>query len=117
MYIGCVEGFKGLLLDTVPVLLVRTVVGDVRSIAGRAQDAVEAVIGILGMAPCDGTDAVPPNARSHTVLLSGEFIGSVQALVRLSFGIDAQRTVAMKLVSRAGTPEVSEAIHHIIEEA
>lgn len=78
---------------------------------------MEAVIGILGMAPCDGTDAVPPNARSHTVLLSGEFIGSVQALVRLSFGIDAQRTVAMKLVSRAGTPEVSEAIHHIIEEA
>ena len=36
------------------------------------QDAVEAVVSILGMSPCDGTDAVPPNARSHTVLLSGE---------------------------------------------
>ena len=36
------------------------------------QDAVEAVISILGMSACDGTDAVPPNARSHTVLLSGE---------------------------------------------
>jgi hypothetical protein len=36
------------------------------------QDAVEAVISILGMAACDGTDAVPPNARSHTVLLSGD---------------------------------------------
>ena len=35
------------------------------------QDAVEAVISILGMSACDGTDAVPPNARSHTVLLSG----------------------------------------------
>jgi coatomer protein complex subunit gamma len=81
------------------------------------QDAVEAVIGILGMAPCDGTDAVPPNARSHTVLLSGQFIGGVQALARLSFGIDNQRNVAMKVVSRAETPEVSEAMHHIIEDA
>ena len=33
---------------------------------------MEAVISILGMSACDGTDAVPPNARSHTVLLSGE---------------------------------------------
>ena len=37
------------------------------------QDAVDAVVSILGMCPCDGTDAVPPNARSHTVLLSGDF--------------------------------------------
>lgn len=57
------------------------------------QDAVEAVIGILGMQPCDGTDAVPPNARSHTVLLSGVFVGYVQALVRLSFGIDSTKQV------------------------
>ena len=33
---------------------------------------MEAVISILGMSACDGTDAVPPNARSHTVLLSGK---------------------------------------------
>ncbi len=44
-----------------------------------AQEAVEAVVGILGMAPCDGTDAVPPNARSHTVLLAGTLIGDAQA--------------------------------------
>ena len=43
-----------------------------------AQEAVEAVVGILGMAPCDGTDAVPPNARSHTVLLAGTLIGNAQ---------------------------------------
>lgn len=42
------------------------------------QDAVEAVIKILGMQPCEGTDAVPPNARSHTVLLSGVVVGDVQ---------------------------------------
>ena len=27
------------------------------------EDAVEAVIRILGMQPCEGSDAVPPNAR------------------------------------------------------
>lgn len=43
-----------------------------------AQEAVEAVVGILGMAPCDGTEAVPPNARSHTVLLAGTLIGDAQ---------------------------------------
>ena len=43
------------------------------------QDAVEAVVGILGMRPCEGTEAVPPNARSHTTLLSGMFVGNVQA--------------------------------------
>ncbi|KAK9837106.1 hypothetical protein WJX81_003075 [Elliptochloris bilobata] len=81
------------------------------------QEAVEAVVGILGMAPCDGTDAVPPNARSHTVLLAGTLIGDAQALVRLSFGIDAARSVAMKLVVRSDSPDVSQAIHQIIQDA
>ena len=27
------------------------------------EEAVEAVLTTLGMAPCEGTDAVPPNAR------------------------------------------------------
>lgn len=27
------------------------------------EDAIDAVVGILGMQPCEGTDAVPPNAR------------------------------------------------------
>lgn len=42
------------------------------------QDAVEAVGRILGMQACEGTDAVPPNARSHTLLLSGTVVGDVQ---------------------------------------
>lgn len=32
----------------------------------------------LGMQPCEGTEAVPPNARSHTVLLAGLFVGHQQ---------------------------------------
>lgn len=137
------------------------------------QDAVEAVGRILGMQACEGTDAVPPNARSHTLLLSGTVVGDAQVgscarrgggvccsrggglvqlarasagcsafpplhamllamgplhflpalrggpqvLVRLAFGIDAQRNVAMKLAVRSESPEVSEAIHAIIQEA
>ncbi|KXZ54500.1 hypothetical protein GPECTOR_4g565 [Gonium pectorale] len=81
------------------------------------QDAVEAVIGILGMQPCEGSEAVPPNARSHTVLLAGIFVGYQQVLVRMSFGIDAGNNVAMKLVVRAESLELSEAIHQIIQDA
>ncbi|GIL83130.1 hypothetical protein Vretimale_11463 [Volvox reticuliferus] len=81
------------------------------------QEAVEAVIGILGMQPCEGSEAVPPNARSHTVLLAGIFVGYQQVLVRMSFGIDSTNNVAMKLVVRAESTELSEAIHQIIQDA
>ncbi|KAK9828275.1 hypothetical protein WJX74_006878 [Apatococcus lobatus] len=81
------------------------------------QDAVEAVTAILGLKPCEGSDAVPPNARSHTVLLSGLLPGNVQVLVRMMFGIDMSRNVAMKLVVRSDGPETSEAIHQIIQNA
>ena len=54
--------------------------------------------------------------RSHMVLLAGTIVGGEQALVRLRFGIDAQRSVAMNLVARATSPEVAEAVHMIIAE-
>lgn len=40
-----------------------------------------------------------------------------QALVRMSFGIDAKNSVAMKLVVRADTEGVSDAVHAIIQNA
>eukprot|EP00798_Chlamydomonas_sp_ICE-L_P030905 gene30905-35958_t len=81
------------------------------------QEAVEAVISILGMQPCEGTEAVPPNARSHTVLLAGIFVGNAEVLVRMSFGIDSASDVAMKLVVRADTDKIAEAVHSIIQNA
>jgi len=39
---------------------------------------VEAITSILGMSPCEGSDAVPPNARSHTLLLAGDLLGDAQ---------------------------------------
>ena len=57
---------------------------------------------------------VPSNARSHTCLLAGRFLGGVQVLVRLSVGIDSQKQVAMKLTVRSEDPAVSDIIHEII---
>jgi coatomer protein complex subunit gamma len=74
-------------------------------------------MGILGMHPCEGTEVVPGNARSHTVLLAGELPGGCRALVRLLLGMDASGQVAMKVVSRAQDEAGSEAVHSIIQEA
>ncbi|KAK6143462.1 hypothetical protein DH2020_023810 [Rehmannia glutinosa] len=77
-------------------------------------EAVNAVINLLGMQPCEGTEVVPNNSRSHTCLLSGVYIGNVKVLVRLSFGIDGTKEVAMKLAVRSEDENVSDAIHEIV---
>ncbi|KAF7049843.1 hypothetical protein CFC21_058308 [Triticum aestivum] len=77
-------------------------------------EAVNAVTSILGMQPCEGTEVVPSNARSHVCLLSGVYIGGVKVLVRLSFGLSGPKEVAMKLAVRSDDPEVSDKIHEIV---
>ncbi|GAB2291248.1 hypothetical protein Dimus_025504 [Dionaea muscipula] len=77
-------------------------------------EAVNAVINLLGMQPCEGTEVVANNSRSHTSLLSGVFIGNVKVLVRLQFGIDKSREVAMKLAVRSEDEAVSDTIHEIV---
>ncbi|XP_020688895.2 coatomer subunit gamma-1 [Dendrobium catenatum] len=62
------------------------------------------------MLPCEGTEVVPNNARSHTCMLSGLFIGNEKVLVRLSFGIDGPKQVAMKLAVRSEDEVISDAI-------
>ncbi|RWV92680.1 hypothetical protein BHE74_00048534 [Ensete ventricosum] len=79
-------------------------------------ETVSAVTDILGMQPCEGTEVVPNNSRSHTCLLSGIFIGNMKVLVRVSFGIDGSKQVAMKLAVRSEGPEISEKIHEIVAE-
>ncbi|GAA0145482.1 vesicle coat protein [Lithospermum erythrorhizon] len=77
-------------------------------------EAVNAVINLLGMQPCEGSEVVPNNSRSHTCLLSGVYTGNVKVLVRLSFGIDGSKEVAMKLAVRADDVSVSDAVHEIV---
>ncbi|KAB2635677.1 coatomer subunit gamma-like [Pyrus ussuriensis x Pyrus communis] len=78
-------------------------------------EAVNAVISLLGMQPCEGTEVVASNSRSHTCVLSGVYIGNVKVLVRLLFGIDSSsKEVAMKLAVRSEDGAVSDAIHEIV---
>lgn len=51
------------------------------------------------------------------MLMSGTFVGGVQVLVRMAFGIDSSNSVAMKLAVRAESADVSDIIHQIIAEA
>lgn len=83
---------------------------------GSLNDAVEAVLETLGMYVCDGTDVIPPNARSHSVFVAGIFLGEAVCLVRLSFGIDTKKNVAMKLLARGNTIDAAEAVDLIIQE-
>lgn len=80
------------------------------------QEAIETVIAILSMHTCDGTDTVGPNARSHTLLVSGKFLGCV-VLARIQFGSQLDGNVAMKVIARAETEDVSEVLHQLIAEA
>lgn len=61
-----------------------------------------------------GTETIPSNARSHTCLLSGVYIGNVKVLVRAQFGVNSSKEIAMKLVVRAEDVSVAEAIHELV---
>mmetsp|Transcript_9303 Transcript_9303/g.16001 ORF Transcript_9303/g.16001 Transcript_9303/m.16001 type:complete len:900 (+) Transcript_9303:128-2827(+) len=73
-----------------------------------AHGAVQAIIEFLGMQPCEGTDNVSANARTHTLLLSGLFVGFVQVLVQAQIAVDAQQNVNLKLAIRSDDPTISE---------
>ncbi|CAH8262369.1 unnamed protein product [Arabidopsis lyrata] len=77
-------------------------------------EAVKAVTDLLGMQSCEGTETVASNARSHTCLLSGLYIGNVKVLVKAQFGMDSSKEIVMKLAVRAEDPSVSDAIHALV---
>jgi hypothetical protein len=82
---------------------------------GKGNDQVR--FELMGMSTCDGTDMVPPNARSHAVSMAGTVVGDVDVFIRLQFGMSADQNVAMKLSVRAEDPAFCECIHSIIQQA
>ncbi|KAJ0077416.1 hypothetical protein Patl1_36259 [Pistacia atlantica] len=52
--------------------------------------------------------------QGHTRLLSDVFIGNVKVLVRLQFGVDGPKDIAMKLAVRSTDANVSNMIHEIV---
>jgi coatomer protein complex subunit gamma len=82
------------------------------------QAAADAVVASLGLAPCAGSDAVPPNARSHAVLLAGRVAGVPgRVLARVALGATPGGGVAMQVAAR-GTEagEAAEAVHAVVQE-
>ena len=82
---------------------------------GGVPSAVEAMISHMGMYVAEGTDLVVPNARSHMLMLSGELCGGHKALLRISFGVDARGSVAIKVVTRAADQDISEVLDQIVQ--
>jgi len=71
--------------------------------------AVQATIDCLGMKPVNGTDAVPPNCRSHNVLLSGVFLGGIKVLARFQVALGNEGAI-LKIAIRSSDMNVSEAV-------
>mmetsp|Transcript_3919 Transcript_3919/g.6316 ORF Transcript_3919/g.6316 Transcript_3919/m.6316 type:complete len:888 (-) Transcript_3919:14-2677(-) len=73
-------------------------------------DAVTAIAEALGMDACEGSGTVSGAARQHRLLLSGVLLGEQAALVRADLRSGATNAVEMKLLIRAQSEPVSQAI-------
>ena len=77
------------------------------------REAAAAVIDFLGMTPCEGTAAVPADARQHTVLLSGVFIGGVKVLARMLLALanaDGAQCIVLKIAVRSEDMDVTQVV-------
>jgi len=71
------------------------------------QAAVNAVIELLGMQPCENSGIVPEGARSHAVNLTGIFYGDVPVLARAGFMTDTKHGVTLKIAVRSQKPQIN----------
>jgi coatomer protein complex subunit gamma len=85
----------------------------------KLDDAVIAVADFLGMQPADGTNVIPSGPdgarRSHTLHLSGVFVGNVTVLVRAQLQMDESGGVVLKLAVRSEDAEVSQVVAGCIQ--
>lgn len=77
----------------------------------KLSDAVTAVVDFLGMQPCDNTGTVTEVSiknKSHTLHLSGMFLGNVTVLVRAQLQLDESvGGVVLKIAVRSEKKEIS----------
>jgi len=66
------------------------------------EDAVSAVINLLGMQPCDGTGSVKQNTgKPHMLHLSGVFIGGKSTFARAQLAMQGDSGVVLKIAVRS----------------
>ena len=75
----------------------------------KMEDAVSAVIDLLGMQACDGTATLKPNAagKPHMLHLSGVFMGQTQVLSRAQIAMQGDSGVVLKIAVRSDDAGVS----------
>ena len=97
------------------------------------QGAVDAVCGLLGMTPCEGSGNVAENARTHganltgafcnrvldrnvliQIAAAGTFYGGIPVLCRALFGLDAKHGVTLKIAVRSKVPQVTQMLTNAI---
>ena len=84
-------------------------------------DPLPEVVGLLvktlGMTVLDRSDVVAPGARSHTLLVGGEFLGREMCVARVRFGVDGSGQVALQVAARSTTTATAQLVHDIITSA
>ena len=59
--------------------------------------AVDAVIDLLGMQPCEDSGVVPEEKRTHACNLSGVFLSGMNVFCRAGFMLDEKHGVTLKV--------------------
>lgn len=76
----------------------------------RMEDAISAIIDLLGLQACDGTAALKPNAagKPHMLHLSGVFMGQQQVLARAQIAMQGDNAgVVLKIAVRSEDADIS----------
>jgi coatomer protein complex subunit gamma len=72
------------------------------------KQAMDAVTDFLGMQICENTGAPAEGARTHTVLLSGLFLGGMQVFAIVNLRTDSTKNVGMRLTVRSTDVQISQ---------
>lgn len=84
----------------------------------KLSEALTAVIEFLGMQPCDNTGVISSSdasKKSHTLHLSGMFIGNITVLVRAQIQLDEASGVVLKMAVRSSSQDISTLVAECIQ--
>lgn len=71
------------------------------------QAAVDAVVELIGMQPCEDSGQVPDDKRAHAAILCGTFLGNIPVLCRAGFMLDAKHGVTLKIAVKSQNTHIA----------